>query len=165
MNIIDKLDKWATLISKWISWVAGAGVVVMLALTFADIIGVKIFNSPVPGSIEIVALLGVVITAFGMAYTQSQHANIRVEFFVQHLPKRIQAGVSAFSLLLSIILFALLSWQSFKYGYSLQQSGEVSMTARIPTYLFVYAMAFCCIPLCFVLIVEFLKSIMKVVNK
>jgi TRAP-type C4-dicarboxylate transport system permease small subunit len=165
MSIIDKLDKWANLISKWISWIAGIGVVSMLGFTFADIIGVKIFNSPIPGSIEIVALLGVVITAFGMAYTQSQHANIQVEFFVQHLPKRIQAGVLAFSLLLSIILFALLSWQSFKYGYSLQQSGEVSMTARIPTYPFVYAMAFCCIPLCFVLIVEFLKSIMKVVNK
>ncbi|MDD4873977.1 MAG: TRAP transporter small permease [Dehalococcoidales bacterium] len=165
MGIIDHLDKWAKLFSKWISWIAGAGVVSMLVLTVSDIIGIKIFNSPVPGSIELVAFLGVVITAFGLAYTQSQHSNIQVEFFVTRLPKRIRAGVNAFILLLCIILFTLLSWQSVKYGLVLQQTGEVSMTSRIPFYPFIYATAFCCVPLCFVLIIEFLKSIMKVVNK
>ena len=165
MRIIDRLDKWAKLLSKWISWVGGIGVAFMLVLTVADVIGVKIFNTPISGAIEIVALLGVVISAFGFAYTQDQHANIQVEFFVTRLPKRIQAGVNAFTLLLCIILFAMLSWQSFEYGLVLQQTGEVSMTSRIPFYPFVYSIAFCCIPLCFVLFVEFLKSVMKVVNK
>jgi TRAP-type C4-dicarboxylate transport system permease small subunit len=167
MNIIDRLDKWAKLFSKWISWIAGIGVVAMLALTVADIIGLKAFDPPTPvhGAIEIVAFLGVVITAFGLAYTQSQHGNIQVEFFVTRLPKRIQASVNAFILFLCIVLFALLAWQSFKYGLVLQQTGEVSMTSRIPFYLFVYSIAFCCIPLCFILLVDFLKSIMKVVSK
>ena len=165
MAIIEKLDKWAKLVSSWIVWIGGAGLIIMLALTVADIIGVKIFNSPVPGAIEIVALVGVIITAFGMAYTQSQHGNIQVEFFVMRLPERIRAACGVFTSLLGFILFALLAWQSVKYGISLQQSGEVSMTSRIPFYPFVYAIAFCCIPVCFVLLVEMLKYIMKVVNK
>ncbi len=165
MSTLERLDKWAKLISKWLSWVAGAGLVAMLGLTVADIIGVKIFNTSVAGSIETVALLGVVITAFGMAFTQSQHSNIQVEFFVTKLPKRVRAVCGVIASLLGVVLFALLSYQSFKYGHSLQQSGEVSMTSRIPTYPFVYALAFCCIPLCFVLLVELLKSIKKVVNR
>jgi TRAP-type C4-dicarboxylate transport system permease small subunit len=165
MAIIERLNKWAKLISNWIVWIGGAGVVLMLALTVADIIGVKIFKTPVPGAIEIVAFLGIIITAFGMAYTQAQHGNIQVEFFVTRLPKRARAVFGVLTSLLGFILFALLAWQSVRYGINLQQSGEVSMTSRIPFYPFVYAIAFCCIPVCFVLIVEMLKNIMKVVNR
>jgi TRAP-type C4-dicarboxylate transport system permease small subunit len=163
--MIDRLDKIAKTFSRWVSWVAGLGVVSMLALTVADIIGVKLFKSPIPGAIETVAFLGVVITAFSIAYTQSKHAHIQVEFFVLRLPRRLRAGIAAFVSILSIALFALLSWQSFEYGYSLQAAGELSMTSRIPFYPFVYAIAFCCIPVCLVLLVEFLKSVMKVVAK
>ena len=165
MAIIERLDKWAKSISNWIVWIGGAGVILMLALTVADIIGVKIFKTPVPGAIEIVAFLGVIITAFGMAYTQAQHGNIQVEFFVTRLPKRARAACGIFTSLLGLILFALLAWQSVRYGINLQQSGEVSMTSRIPFYPFVYAIAFCCIPVCFVLLVEMIKNIKKVVNK
>jgi len=163
--MIDRLDKIAKIFSKWVSWVAGLGLVSMLALTVADIIGVKLFRSPIPGAIETVAFLGVVITAFSIAYTQSQRAHIQVEFFVIRLPVRLKAGVAAFTSLLGIILFALLSWQSLDYGYTLQSAGEVSMTSRIPFYPFVYAIAFCCVPVCLVLLVEFLKSVMKAAAK
>jgi len=163
--MIDRLDKIAKIFSKWVSWVAGLGLVSMLALTVADIIGVKLFRSPIPGAIETVAFLGVVITAFSIAYTQSQRAHIQVEFFVIRLPGRLRAGVAAFTSLLGIILFALLSWQSLDYGYTLQSAGEVSMTSRIPFYPFVYAIAFCCVPVCLVLLVEFLKSVMKAAAK
>ncbi len=165
MAIIEKLEKWAKLVSKWIAWVGGAGVVVMLGLTIADIIGIKILSTPVPGGIEIVAFLGVVITAFGMAYTEAEHGNIQVEFFVTRLPDRIRAIFGVFTSLLGFILFALLAWQSVKYGISLQQSGEVSMTSRIPFYPFVYAIAFCCIPVCFVLMVKIMKNTLKVVDR
>jgi TRAP-type C4-dicarboxylate transport system permease small subunit len=165
VTITKDLDKSTKLVSNWIAWVGAAGVVIMLALTIVDIIGIKIFSTPVPGGIEIVAFLGVVITAFGMAYTQAEHGNIQVEFFVTRLPKRIRAILGVFTSLLGITLFALLAWQSVRYGINLQQSGEVSMTSRIPFYPFVYAIAFCCIPVCFVLIVEMMKNIMKVVNR
>jgi TRAP-type C4-dicarboxylate transport system permease small subunit len=165
MTIMERLEKWAKLISHWIVWVGGAGVIVMLGLTIADIIGIKILHSPIPGGIEMVGFLGVIITAFGMAYTQAEHGNIQVEFFVTRLPKRIGAVCAVFIALLGFILFALLAWQSVKYGISLQQSGEVSMTSRIPFYPFVYSIAFCSIPVCFVLLVEIMKNIKKVVNK
>ncbi|MFA7352879.1 MAG: TRAP transporter small permease, partial [Dehalococcoidales bacterium] len=144
VTITKDLDKSTKLVSNWIAWVGAAGVVIMLALTIVDIIGIKIFSTPVPGGIEIVAFLGVVITAFGMAYTQAEHGNIQVEFFVTRLPKRIRAILGVFTSLLGITLFALLAWQSVRYGINLQQSGEVSMTSRIPFYPFVYAIAFCC---------------------
>jgi TRAP-type C4-dicarboxylate transport system permease small subunit len=137
----------------------------MLGLTVADIIGIKLFRHPVPGAIELVAFLGVVVTAFAIAFTQVRRGHIQVEFFVMRLPEHARAGVIALVSLLGIALFALLAWQSFEFGQSLQASGEVSMTQRIPFYPFVYALTFCCIPICLVLLADFLKSVTKAVKK
>jgi len=139
--------------------------VAMLSLIVADIIGIKLFNWPIPGGIEIVAFLGVVVTAFAIAYTQVLRGHIQVEFVVMRLPKRVQAVIRAFVCLLGLVLFALLAWRSYDFGRVLQVTGEVSMTQRIPFYPFVYTIAFCCIPVCLVLLVEFLRSVTKAVKK
>lgn len=137
----------------------------MLAMTVADIIGIKLFKAPVPGAIEIVGFLSVVVTAFAIAYAYVLRGHIRVEFFVARLPERLRAAIFAFVALLGMALFVLLAWQSCAYGRVLQRTGEVSMTQRIPFYPFVYAIAFCCIPIFLLLLLEFLQSVMKAVRK
>ena len=139
--------------------------VAMLCLVVADIIGIKLFKHPVPGAIEMVAFLGVVITGFAIGYTQVLKGHIQVEFFVMRMPKRVQAGVIAFASLLGIVLFGLLAWQSYNFGHTLQVTGEVSMTQGIPFYPFVYAIAFCCIPICLVLLAEFLMAVTRAVKQ
>ena len=138
---------------------------VMVSLVVADIIGIKFFKWPIPGAIEMVGFLGVVVTAFAIAYTQVLRGHIQVEFFVMHLPRRVQASVAAFVSLLGMVLFVLLAWRSYDFACVLQSTGEVSMTQRMPFYPFVQAIAFCCIPVCLVLLVEFLKSVTKAVKK
>ena len=160
---IERLEKFANSWSVWLNWVAGAGLVTMLTLIIADIIGVKIFNSPVPGAIEFVAFMGVVVSAFAIAHTHLLRGHIRVEFVVMHLPKQAQAGVNAFVSLLGMALFAILAWRSYILARVLQTTGEVSMTYSIPFYPFVHAIAFCCLSLCLVLLVEFLRSVRKAV--
>jgi TRAP-type C4-dicarboxylate transport system permease small subunit len=168
---IDRLEKFANSFSNRLNWVAGIGLVGMLGLAVADIIGIKLaqagvsFFRPIPGGIEVVAFLGVVVTGFAIAYTQVLHGHIQVEFVVMRLPQRVQEAIAAFVCLLGLALFVLLGWQSVEYGLSLAAKGTVSMTQRIPFYPFVHAIAFCCIPVCLLLVVEFLRSIMKAVKK
>jgi TRAP-type C4-dicarboxylate transport system permease small subunit len=175
---IERLERFAHSASHWVNWVAGVGVVAMLGLTVADIIGIKgaqvfaqtgikffEFFQPVPGGIEMVAFLGVVVTGFAIAFTQVRRGHIQVEFFVMRMPEHVKASVIALVSLLGLALFGLLAWQSYEFGHALQVAGEVSMTQRIPFYPFVYALAFCCIPMCLLLVTDFLKSIMKVVKK
>jgi TRAP-type C4-dicarboxylate transport system permease small subunit len=168
---IDRLENFANYFSNWLNWVAGIGLVGMLGLAVADIIGIKLgqlgapFFRPIPGGIEVVAFLGVVVTGFAIAYTQVLRGHIRVEFVVMRLPQRVRAAITAFVSLLGLALFVLLGWQSVEYGLSLQAVGTVSMTQRIPFYPFVHAIAFCCIPICLLLAVEFLRSVLKAINK
>ena len=93
------------------------------------------------------------------------NGHIKVEFVVMRLTPRAQSIIAALVLLLGTLLFAVLSWRSFSFGRTLQVSGEVSMTQGIPFYIFVYALAFCCIPVCLVLLTEMTKSILKAMKK
>jgi len=162
---VERWQKFTSTFSNWLNWVAGIGLVGMLVLTVADIIGIKFFKSPVPGAIEIVGFLGIVVTAFAIAYTQVIRGHIQVEFFVQRLPRRLRASIIAFVSLLGVALFAVLAWRSYGFGRVLQTTGEVSMTQNIPFYPFVYALAFCCLPVCLVLLGDFLSSVMKAMEK
>ena len=162
---IERLEKFAQSASNKVNWIAGIGLVIMLGLTVSDIIGVKFFKSPVPGAIEMIGFLGVVVTGFAIAFTQVRRGHIQVEFFVMRMPRRVQASVIALVSLLGIVLFGLLAWQSCEFGHTLQASGEVSMTQGIPFYPFVYALAFCCLPICLLLVVDLLKSVTKAVQK
>jgi len=168
---IDRLERFANSFSNWLNWVAGVGLVGILALTMGDIFGIKLaqagvpFFRPIPGGIEVAAFLGVVVTAFAIAHTQVLRGHIRVEFVTMRLPQRVQAVIAAFVWFLSLALFVLLGWQSVEYGLSLQATGTVSMTQKIPFYPFVHAIAFCCIPICLVLVLEFLRSVTKAVKR
>lgn len=137
----------------------------MLALIIADIIGNKLFNHPVPGAIEVVAFLGVIVTALAIAFTYHLRGHIQVEFFILRLPPRLQTGIGLVVRILGMALFVLLAWRSYEYARVLQSTGEVSMTRGIPFYPFVYALGFSCIPVFLLLLLEFVKMIMKLVRK
>lgn len=162
---LERFEKFTTKFSNWLNWIAGIALVAMLALTVVDIVGAKFFTCPVPGAVEVTGFLSVVLISFAIAYTQVLHGHVRVEFFTMRTSQRVQGIIGAIIWLLSFALFAVLAWQSYKFGRVLQISGEVSPTEEIPFYPFVYGIAFACIPVCLVLVVEFLKSLAKAVKK
>ena len=157
----DRFEKFTTSLSKWLNWIAGAGLVAMLALIIADIIAAKVFKWPIPGGIEIVGFLGVIIIAFAIAHTQVLRGHIEVEFLVTRFPKAAQKVISIIIYLFGMTLFGLLAWSSYGFGHSLQISGEVSMTQEIPFYPFIYGIAFCCVSVFLVLLVQLLRIIIK----
>ncbi|MDD4635417.1 MAG: TRAP transporter small permease [Dehalococcoidales bacterium] len=162
---MEKLEKISKGLNQGFNWVAGAGLVIMLVLTVADVIAIKVFSSPIPGTIELVSFLSVVVIAFALAYTQQLKGHIQVDFFVTRLPHIIRDFFGALVSAIGIVLFALLAWRSFEYAQVLQLTGEVSMTQRIPFYPFVYAIAVCCIPVCLQLLIELINYISRMVKR
>ncbi len=116
VNRVKRLDRCVNLISRVFNWIAGAGLIAMLALVIADIIGIKLLASPVPGGIEIVAFLGVVVIGFTIAWTQVLHGHIQVDLILMKLPPRSKAAVEILISFLGIILFAILAWRTWDYG-------------------------------------------------
>jgi hypothetical protein len=68
-------------------------------------------------------------------------------------------------LLIVFLFFVVIIWQICVLAYAFQISGEYSMTAYIPYYPFVYALALAFIPVCLVLLVELFKSLKQKAEK
>lgn len=159
-----QVEKLVHALSRWCNWIACGAAVVMLLLVSSDIVGVKLFKSPVPGAIEVVGFLGVIVVAFAMAYTLVLRGHIAIDFVLTKLSPRPRAAVEAVINLLNFILFAVIAWQSWTFGLVLQRTGEVSMTERIPFYPFVYALALSCLPVCLVALFMLARSVKRMVQ-
>jgi TRAP-type C4-dicarboxylate transport system permease small subunit len=155
------LEKYVNLASRLFYWIAGIGLIAMLVLVVGDIIGIKVFSKPIPGGIEVAALLGVVVNGFAIAFVQVLHGHIQVDFILMKFPPRAKAIVDMVMTLLGIAFFAILAWRSWDYARVMQLSGEVTMTQEIPFYPFIYGLAVSYFVTFLVLVVEFLKLILK----
>jgi TRAP-type C4-dicarboxylate transport system permease small subunit len=160
-GFLSMLDKGVGLLSKILFWIAGVALVGMLLLIVADVIGIKIFNSPVPGGIETVAFLAAIAIGFAVAHTQVQRGHVAVEFIVERFPRRLKMVTEIFTVVLGVCLAGTVAWYSFKYGMRLRDTGQVSMTQKIPYYPFVYGIGTCFVVLFLVLVSDLAKSIAK----
>ena len=75
-----------------LAFLGGIAVVLMMLHICADVIAKYVFNSPIPGTLEIVSNYYMVATVFlPLALVERKNAHIAVEILSQHLPTRGQA--------------------------------------------------------------------------
>ena len=146
-------------------WIGISAYLLIMVLTCVDVVGAKLFRTPVFGSIDIVMLAQLLAISFAASITLIVGRHIQVEFFVLLLPKRLQVIIDCIVHLFGFALFSLIVWRLFVFGYSFQTGGEETATAQIPLFPFVYFAAVACIPVCLVFLHHFIESIIKVVKR
>lgn len=118
------------------------GAIFIVAVTFADVIGSKLFNKPVIGSYELVMLSQVFVIGLAGAEVFLRGRHVQVEFFVDIMPKPARLAVMAFVGCLSLFIFGILTVEGFAYGESLRRVRETSGTINLPLYPFAYVLGF-----------------------
>jgi TRAP-type C4-dicarboxylate transport system permease small subunit len=151
-------------ISGWLEWVGLAALVGMVLIALIDVIGSEGFQWPLPGSTEITSFLLVIAIAAGLAFSQIAGRHIRVGFLIDKLPRRGKIVLELFSSVLGLGLFAMIGWVTYDYGLRLLSSGTETLLLRIVHYPFAFWIAFCCIPMCCVILIELLSYISKMLK-
>ena len=159
--MLHKFERFNLRLSGWFEWIALAAMLLIMVITCLDVIGSKIFKTPIFGALDIVMLAQIVVISFAAGITLIAGRHIKVESFFYYLPQRSHAVFNSIVPLIGFILFVIIIWRLCLLGYSFQASGEYSMTAYIPYYPFAYGMALACVPVCLALLLEFLKSLTK----
>ena len=159
--MFEKFEKFNRRLSNWCEWLGLAALLVMMTVTCIDVVGSKIFRLPLLGSIDMVQLSQIVAISFAAGMAQILGRHVQVEFVYNLLPRRAQAVIDSIWPLLSLGLFIVVIWRLWVLGNSFKTTGEYTATAYIPLYPFAYAIALACIPVCLVLLLDFLKSLTK----
>lgn len=153
-----RLEKNIPATAEKANWIAAAALILMMLLTTIDVV-LRLFRSSIPGTYEIIGLLGAVVASFALGYTSVEKGHIAVDFLVMRFSRKTQALVGAINALIATALFSIITWQSLLYALDLMKKGQVTLTVQLPIYPFVFGMAVGCGLLTLVLMVEFLHCL------
>ena len=162
--LYGKADRSTTSISNWFERVGLVAMAAMALTTLIDVIGSKVLHLPLPGSTEITGIIQIVAIAGGMAFSKIAGSQIRVDFIFDMLPERGKAVLDLFGSVLGLAFFFVAGWMSFENGLALLSGGTKTFLLGVPLYPFAFWIALCCVPMFFVILIELLASIERMLK-
>ena len=144
--------------------VGAACLVGMTFLTCADVVG-RIFGHPIFGSVEIVGFMATLAVVMALPYTHKVQGHIGVEILVRLFSEKTQTIIEICTGILSLALFAIVTWRMWIYGGTMKASGEVSMNLELPEHYVIYVASFCLLVFTLIILQDVLTNIRKLKTK
>jgi TRAP-type C4-dicarboxylate transport system permease small subunit len=146
--------------------VFGLGILcLMMMLTVADVLFRYTLNEPILGTIELTEYMMLIIFYFGFSWCHINKRNVRIDFFVKHLPQRVQVFFDCIAVLLGLGIFSLVAWQGFIGAGEVWEFYKTSDVLKIPAYPFHLVLAFGSCTLCLVLLLDLIGSIGEAIKR
>ncbi len=126
-----------------LTWVASGALSIMILFVVGNVLSRFFFKKPLPGTIEVIELVAVVIVFFSVAYTESKRAHIYVELLVSRLSRRAQSVLASLMYLLAAVFFAVMGWRGgvLAWSYLVPRVRETYvLSIPIAPFLFVIAL-------------------------
>ena len=161
MNTFVKITDWILVKLKIIGAVCLVG---MTLLTCADVVG-RMLRHPIFGSVELVTFMATLSVAMALPYTHLVDGHIGVEILVRMFSKTTQALIDLCTGIISLILFGIVTWQMSRYAFTIQESGEVSISLKFPEFIIIYAVAFCMLIFTLIILRDILENARKLRNR
>jgi TRAP-type C4-dicarboxylate transport system permease small subunit len=136
-----------------------------LTLLIVTNIVVRFFGPPIMGLYEIVQLILVLPISFALVYATVHKTHVFISVLVSRFTQRSQSIIQAFTYVLSLGLWVLITWASIWIIPQRIQSGEASLTIGIPYLPFRLVWVFALILFCLVLLIDLLKTLGQAVRK
>jgi len=156
MNHLEQINIF---LNKILMIIGSIAVLSLMSLATGNVVLRFFFNTPYRGAYEVVGFLGAIVIAFALGYTQKRKDHIVVDILTERFPKRINRILDAINYFITMIFFAIVSWQIFVWGIKIAKSGEVSETIKIIFHPFVYCVAVGFLVFSLTLLIDFLKSL------
>ncbi|RLB12448.1 MAG: TRAP transporter small permease [Deltaproteobacteria bacterium] len=136
----------------------------MMSLTCADVFA-RYFHHPIFGSVELVSIMATLAVPMALPHTHKIGGHVGVEIVVRLLSEKTQTIIKTCTDILSLGLFALVTWRMMAYARDLQLTGEVSMNLEIPFYYVIYTTGFCLLVFTLVIFYDLVDDIRKLKGK
>ena len=131
-----KVKKWTDNAAMAVAIISIIGYLAIVLLTFSDIIGKKVFNTPISGTYELVERMMLIAVFSSFAYAQTQRSHINVTIIVERLPRPFKHSLLGLMSLLSVVISGILAYAAFRQsGLSLAES-TVTGVLYIPLFPF-----------------------------
>jgi TRAP-type C4-dicarboxylate transport system permease small subunit len=162
-NKMIYVEKVIHLVSRVFDIIARYALLVMVAIVVTNVILRRTWM-PIAATYEVVGLMMVIVTGFSLAYCAVAKGHIFIGFILDRFSPRVQAIVDSITGILAVALFGIITWQSCVYARIIWQTNQVIPILRLGYYPVIYALAAAFLLLDLELIVDLIKSLIRVVK-
>jgi TRAP-type C4-dicarboxylate transport system permease small subunit len=128
--------------SIWMNAIAEIVVVLMMMITVIDV-ALRTFGTPIPGTYELVAMMGALVVGFAIAKTSWDRGHVYVDMLIENRSPAVKNAFFVSTRILGIVIYGLITWSLTRKGIIFHRSNEVTMTLRLPLYPVAFALALC----------------------
>jgi TRAP-type C4-dicarboxylate transport system permease small subunit len=123
-------------------YLAGVGLLAILAMTIVDIIGRSAFKTPLPGTVEVTSMLLVFVVFLAVAHSEDMGDHITIDLIYERVGKGAKRFLDVFSDLLTIAVMSLMAFQLYHFGFRNLDSGAETPVLDWPVWPFVFVASF-----------------------
>jgi TRAP-type transport system small permease protein len=127
------------LIERVLGWIAGASLFGMMALTFVDVLGRKLFDHSLPGSLEVTELLMFGVIFAGLPLTSLRAEHVTFDLLDHVLPDALRRVQGLLSNLICTALVAAAAWLVFVRAARTAVQGDTTAQLQLPLSFWYYA--------------------------
>jgi TRAP-type C4-dicarboxylate transport system permease small subunit len=149
--------RFVSRLSRFLFWVAGVILFVMMMLTVIDVI-LRYLGKSVAGTYELVSFAGALTVGFAIAQTSLDGGHVYVDILTDHVSPILKKVLIFCTKTAGAMIFLLLAYSFMFKGIELYGSQEVSMTLHIPFYPVAYGLCVCSVIEAFVLFLEAIRA-------
>ena len=153
-KMLDAVSK----LSNWMDYISVTALSFLMAVTVLDVIG-RSAGKPIPGTFEIVGLSGAMVIAFGLPLTSWKKSHVCLDYLLEKFSEGKRNVVLVFTRILGILLFVLFGFSLMLLAKDTYTSGEVSLTIKLPTYIFIFVTGICCFVESLILICDMVRIV------
>ena len=152
------LDRLSFFVNEGLSWLAAFTLAAMMLFTVLDMV-LRPMGYTLAGSYEVIGWLSAAAMAMALGTVQRHRGHVAMDLVVVKLGRRSRAIVAALTNLMSLLLFATVTWYVARYGRVLHETGSLSETLRVIVHPWVYVVAAGYVGLTLALLVDFFRSV------
>jgi TRAP-type C4-dicarboxylate transport system permease small subunit len=116
----------------------------IMALTFFDVLGRKLLDNSIPGSLEMTEMLMVVVIFASLPLVSLRNEHVLFDSMDAYLPAPVLTTQKAAVHLVIAVLLLALAWLMWKTGGEFLATGETTAQLKVPKAPFIYGMAISC---------------------
>ena len=148
-------------ISRWLGYISAIAIAILMMIVVADVAGRYFFNSPIMGASELASFMMVIIVFPPLAWAALSGSHVRVDLLVARFSPRWQAIITAITLLLSLGVYFIITWQSVLESTA---SKQVTSLLRLPQSPFYWLMTIFWALFCLSIVALLIENIIKAVK-
>ncbi len=113
----------------------------MMALTFADVVGRYVFSAPITGALELTEFSMAIVIFLGLALLSTEEGHVTVDLFDSITPKGVKKAQTVIVNIASAVIMGVISWQLWVKAAETSVYGDMTEFLRMPLAPLIYFMS------------------------